>query len=119
MIEPAYKLDQTSRAEVMRALPDVCTHRGWVLLAAHIRTNHVHIVVDAEDRPESVMNAFKTYASRRLNAIYPDERNRRRWARHGSTRWLWTREDVSAAVRYVVEDQGEPMEMFRGDVGPW
>src|SRR5258707_11092904 len=25
---------------------------------------------------------------------------RKRWARHGSTRWLWKPENVSAAIRY-------------------
>jgi hypothetical protein len=35
-----------------------------------------------------------------------------RWARHGSTRWLWKDEDVRQALRYVIEEQGEPMALF-------
>jgi hypothetical protein len=34
------------------------------------------------------MNDMKSYASRRLNQLGLDEPARRRWARHGSTRWL-------------------------------
>jgi hypothetical protein len=30
----------------------------------------------------------------------------------GSTRYLWRQQQVSAAIRYVVDDQGEPMEVF-------
>ena len=43
----------------------VCVRRGWSLLAAHVRSNHVHTVVEAEVPPERVMGDFKTYASRR------------------------------------------------------
>src|SRR6185295_3854942 len=29
--------------------------------------------------------------------------NRKRWARHRSTRWLWKDEDVRNALRYVID----------------
>ena len=41
---------------------------------------------------------------------------RKRWVRHGSTRWLWKRENVSAAIRYVVDEQGDPMAVFEAIV---
>jgi REP element-mobilizing transposase RayT len=113
MKQPAYKLDKTSRVEVMKGIEEVCSHRGWTLLAAHVRSNHLHVVVEAEAQPEAVMNALKAYASRRLNRRNPNQRDQKRWARHGSTRWLWTRDDVCAAINYVIEEQGgEPMEVF-------
>ena len=118
MIQRVYELDHNGRAEVMKALEEVCLNRSWRLLAAHIRTKHLHLVVDAEERPERVMTALKAYASRRLNRIEAEGRNRRRWARHGSTRWLWTREAVSAAIRYVLEEQGAPMEVFQASTAP-
>jgi hypothetical protein len=58
------------------------------------------------------MNDFKTYASRELNRLGRDGADRKRWARHGSTRWLWKDRDVQEAIRYVIEAQGEPMELF-------
>ena len=67
---------------------------------------------EAEGRPERVMDDLKSYASRCLNRTGLDEPDRKRWARHGSTRWLWTREQVAAAIRYVVDKQGEPMAVF-------
>ncbi len=107
-----YLLDQGSRATVLEALRDVCLHRGWGLLAAHVRTNHVHAIVETNVRPEKVMNDFKSYASRSLNLSGFGESHRKRWARHGSTRWLWKDEDVRKAIRYVVDEQGEPMAVF-------
>jgi ribosomal protein L4 len=73
---------------------------------------HVHVVVDAEEEPEKVMNAFKVWASRRLNEMEGTSSDKRRWARHGSTRWLWKEESVRAAVKYVIEEQGERMEVY-------
>jgi len=115
MRQAPHLLDQDSRSAVLQALREVCVHRGWGLLAAHVRTNHVHVVVETEVAPEKIMNDFKTYASRSLNSIGRDGLDRKRWARHGSTRWLWKEQDVLEAIRYVVEGQGEPMAVYVAD----
>lgn len=112
MVQPPYSLDEAGRDAVLEAMQEVCLRRDWSLLIAHVRANHVHAVVNAEASPERVMNDFKAYASRRLNRLGVDEPNRKRWARHGSTRWLWKPEHVSAAVQYVVSEQGEPMSVY-------
>ncbi len=111
MDQSPFFLDRDRRAAVLDALREVCLHHGWNLCAAHVRTNHVHAVVEAEVRPEKVMHAFKAYASRNLNRLGIDGLDRKRWARHGSTRWLWKDEDVQKAILYVVSGQGEPMEV--------
>ena len=56
MDQPPYYLDQTRRDAVLKVIQEVCGHRGWGLLAAHVRSNHVHAVVEAEIPPERVMN---------------------------------------------------------------
>ena len=112
MDQSPYHLDQIGCDAVLQAIQEVCAHRSWSLLAAHVRTNHVHTVVDAEVPPERVMSDFKAYASRHLNRMRLDEPNRKRWARHGSTRWLWKLQHVSAAMRYVVAGQGDAMSVF-------
>ena len=61
------------------------------------------------------MNDFKAYASRALNRLEAEPGSRRRWARHGSTRWLWKDQDVREAIRYVIEEQGKPMAVFLAD----
>jgi hypothetical protein len=77
----------------------------------------VHVVIDADQRAEQVMNALKAYASRALNQNGFERPDRRRWARHGSTRYLWTRDAVSAAVHCVVCEQGDPMTVFEMAAG--
>jgi REP element-mobilizing transposase RayT len=93
-----------------------------MLLAAHVRPSHVHVVVEADRTPELVMNALKAYASRALNESGMDQQDRRRWARHGSTLYLWTPTEIATAVHYVLRKQGEPMQTLpltgvRGSVG--
>jgi REP element-mobilizing transposase RayT len=112
MDQEPYSLDRQRRAAVLSALREVCQHRSWNLLAAHVRTNHVHVVVEGDVRPEMIMNTFKKYASRGLNNLGIDEPDRKRRARHGSTRWLFKDENVQEAIRYVVSGQGEPMEVY-------
>ncbi len=116
MDQTPYSLDQESRTFVLEAVKEVCLHYTWGLLAAHVRTNHAHVIVEADVRPERVMNVLKSYASRALNRLGKGESDRKRWARHGSTRWLWKDADVREAIRYVVEEQGDPMAVFVADV---
>ena len=116
MDQAPYSLDRVRRTAVLAALREVCLHRGWSLWAAHVRSNHVHVVVEAACGPEKVMNAFKSHASRHLNRLGIDRPERKRWARHGSTRWLWKDEDVQESIRYVISGQGEPMEVYLGEL---
>lgn len=112
MIQAPYVLDHAGREAVLAAIRKHCSHRNWKLLAAHVRSNHVHVIVDADSQPERVMNEFKSYASRELNHLTNGGAERKRWARHGSTRWLWKDQDVREALRYVIDEQGEPMALF-------
>jgi REP element-mobilizing transposase RayT len=116
MDQPQYSLDRKSREAVLASVLERCSQHHWNLLAAHVRTNHVHIVVEAGVRPERIMNDLKSYASRCLNQMGLDEPARKRWARHGSTRWLWEPGNLSAAIRYVVDEQGERMAVFEASL---
>ena len=110
MADPAFVLDAEARGLVLVSIRETCAWRGWGLLAAHVRTEHVHVVVEAEVAAEAVVRDLKAYASRRLNAQGPVRE--RRWTRRASTVPLASGEAVRAAVRYVVERQGEAMAVF-------
>ncbi len=112
MDQAPYEMDAIRREAVLAAEVERCSDCHWKLLAAHVRTTHVHIVIEADARPERIMNDLKSYASRCLNRLGLDQPERKRWARHGSTRWLWKPQSVLAAIRYVVDGQGEPMAVF-------
>jgi len=112
MKQKTYEMDATRRRAVLEALKETCSYRNWLLLAAHIRPKHVHVVVQAATEPGKILNDLKVYASRKLNQMAIDSPNRKRWARHGSTRYLWKQGDMESAVHYVVYEQGEPMEVY-------
>jgi REP element-mobilizing transposase RayT len=109
MTHPPFILEVGQREIVLRAIQEVCSYRTWRLWAAHVRSDHVHVVAGGQHPAERIMNDFKAYASRALNRRAPGEAGGPRWARHGSTVYLWTPTDVSAAVDYVIRQQGEPM----------
>ena len=109
MKQPPFSLDEPRRKVVLKTIKEVCEYRGWDLIAAHVRSTHVHVVVDAKEKPEKVMKDFKSYSSRRLTEAGFDDKDRKRWARHGSTTYKWTPDDLYTAVDYVVRGQGDPL----------
>lgn len=112
MRQPPYVLDTARRSLVLEAVSDACRWRNWLLAAVHVRTNHVHVVVDAPVPPENVLTVFKTRASRLLTESGFDTPDRQRWSRHGSTRYLWDRDQVTRAIAYTIEQQGAPMAIY-------
>jgi REP element-mobilizing transposase RayT len=97
--------NEEHRQVVDQTIREVCDHKQWELLAINVRTNHVHTVVTAEDKPEIVMNYFKRYASRRLHEQHMFAKETTLWTRHGSTRYLNDQKSIDAAVQYVLEGQ--------------
>ena len=67
--------------------------------------------VGASCKPEHVMDSFKAYATRKLREADLLCQGVKLWARHGSTPYLWTEEEVQRAIDYVVNGQGD--EPFR------
>lgn len=59
---------------------------GWTILALNVRTSHVHVVVK---RP----------------GVVPE-----RVTEHGSTRWIFDPNDVTDAVRHVLDEQGADLD---------
>jgi REP element-mobilizing transposase RayT len=109
---PAVTLDAAQRAAVEEAVREVCIYRGFDLQAVNVRTNHVHVVVAAGVRPEVVLNALKSYATRRLRELRLLSAMLKPWARHGSTRYLWRSRHVERAIDYVLNGQGEELPDF-------
>lgn len=104
MTHPAMVLSTEQRAAVDLALLDVARHRGWTILAAAVRTNHVHIVCEGDAGVERMMGDFKRWSTKRLREsglVAPDQPI---WAVHGSTRYVWTEVQLRRALSYVVND---------------
>ena len=76
----------------------------------NVRSNHVHVVVTANCKPEKARNAFKANATRKLREGGCWKSEKSPWAFRGSGRYLWTEEDLVKAIAYVENDQGEPLD---------
>jgi len=99
------------RQAVLRAIIGVCEVRKWFAHAVHVRGNHVHIVVSADDEPDRIMRDFKSYATRAIKQRSDgNSKIKKFWTRHGSTKYLWTKESLVSAIGYVKNEQGRTME---------
>jgi REP element-mobilizing transposase RayT len=101
--------DARRRKAIEAGIRATCAHRGWQVLALNVRTNHVHVVVDAAQPPERVMNILKSWATREMVTAGAIPRGIKAWSRHGSTIYLWTEEQVGRACDYVEHGQGEAL----------
>ena len=108
LVHPPVTLGDLEGGLVRKTIGEVCQHRGWELLVADVRTNHLHAVLRAPCPPSQVMNAFKSWSTRRIVEAGHRPSHGRLWVRHGSTRSLWHPAAVDAACRYVAEEQGLP-----------
>ena len=104
---PPMRFTSEIRNAIEESFAETCTFRGWLLLAIHCRTNHVHCVLSTPEVATSeVLHRLKSRATRALRAAGLVEPDQSVWSRHGSTRILWTDDDVAAAIDYTLNHQG-------------
>ncbi len=122
---PPIKLNAFCRNIVLRAVLEICEFRGWLAHSVHVRSNHVHIVVTGREKPEKMMRDFKIYATRAIKKRSDKIFAERYWTRHGSTKYIWTKEKLRSSIEYVKNEQGnimafgttEPQALARGNRG--
>jgi len=107
-----FLFNSTIRRSIEAAIREVCKMRIYSLYAINVRSNHAHMVASASAEPEFMMNSFKSYATRRLRSENIIDEKAKVWARHGSTRYLWTEQHIDSAVEYVVNGQGDELPTF-------
>lgn len=106
---PIIILSNRERWIVDGAIRAQCERRGWWIGACNVRTNHLHCVVaQAGIRPEVVVKTLKSWSTRALRDHDPRRFAGRVWARQASTRYLWSRDEIERAMRYVLEAQDNP-----------
>src|SRR5262245_55453429 len=106
MKQSPYTMSAAERDIVCKAIVELSREKGWMLSAVHVRNNHVHAVVTAERDPGRIMSDMKARASRNLNKAGFGDPNRRRWTRHGSTKHLFLRDEVTDKIDYTLNRQG-------------
>jgi REP element-mobilizing transposase RayT len=88
------KLRSVQRTVVEEAIRETCKIRNWKVWATNVRTNHVHTVVSARCKPETILTSFKANATRKLREAGYWRSSRSPWVEHGSRKYLWTESDV-------------------------
>ena len=113
--DKAFILNYEQRRIVLNAILHICQHFDWHVFAAHVLSNHVHIIVKADCNPEHVMTQIKACATRSLKKHHAAEERHKNWSRHGSTKYIYKREDFNWIMRYVIDEQGSKVIFFHDD----
>jgi REP element-mobilizing transposase RayT len=95
------------RRTVESAIKELCQRRGYGLLAANVRTNHAHVVVSAQMKPERIADALKANATKMLREELLISSDTKVWSRGRSRRYLWKPRHVSGAIDYVLYCQSD------------
>ena len=107
-----FVMNISQRLAVHREIEDVCRRRSYLLRALNVRTNHLHSVVSAEVRPEVIINAFKSNATRAMREQKLIGREAKVWSLGKSRRYLWKPRSVALAIDYTLNQQGENLIEF-------
>lgn len=114
MVSGAVVLSAAMRSVVVEVIHAHAVVRGWRVWAAAARTNHVHVVVScSETEPETVIGQYKAWGTRRLRERGLAGAKARVWTPKGSTRYLFTPDDIGGAAVYVAEFQDRPERFVR------
>ncbi len=105
-------LNSDAQQIVLQAIIDICKDNHWNLHAAHVRTNHIHMVAEGRHKPEIIMTRIKSKATKYLKKSHLKIQRKDYWARHGSTKYLYDFENYYRAMRYTIERQGKPLALY-------
>ena len=104
MTEDACVLTPQQRAVVEAQLIETCAYRGWILHAKNCRSNHMHIVVGAQNTtPRRLRSVLKAWCTRRLKEV--DLTRDNWWTERGSIRWVFDEPSLEKVIQYVNEAQ--------------
>jgi len=99
------RLSLLEREIVEAQVAETCAHRGWLLHAVNCRSNHMHLVIGAnQTSPKKIRNDIKAWCTRRLRERSNPKR-KNWWAERGSQQFLFDEASLAQAVQYVIEAQ--------------
>ncbi len=102
------KLNTSQRKIVLDSILEVCSARRYTLFAVHVRSNHVHILVDT-DKIE-VIPDFKRWATRRLRSNGYELQ--KVWTRGGSKKYIFKEHLLREKADYIINRQGKMMAYY-------
>jgi REP element-mobilizing transposase RayT len=105
MTESPVLLNETQRDKVESVCREHAQIRGWVLHAVSARSNHVHLAVTADKKPETVRDQFKANATRVLRQAPDAITNDKVWTRGGDCEIVDGEDNLERVVEYIMEAQ--------------
>jgi Transposase IS200 like. len=100
-------LDDPERGTVRESIEELCNRKAYPLHAVNVRSNHSHVVLTAQRKPERIIVELKANATKFLRGAGLAGPTERVWSRGQSRRYLWKPRNVHAAVNYVLYAQGD------------
>ena len=70
--ETAFLLDEKMRETVLQSMMKTTRYLCWKMFAIHVRTNHVHLVLQSNASKEETMGKLKQYATKDLKKYHPE-----------------------------------------------
>ena len=111
--ESEFILSSEMRKIILASFQKTTVHFNWRLIAAHVRSNHAHLVIQSNIDKEKTMTKLKAYATQALKAEFPALCKRQKfWSTHGSTKLIWSEEQVFPVMHYIIAEQGDPMALY-------
>jgi REP element-mobilizing transposase RayT len=115
MKEELVLLDAEQCRIVTETIRTHCQTRNWTICALAVRTNHVHVILQADREGSVIRDQLKAWCSRKLSdhadlqAIQSKTGGRRRWFTEGAyLRRIETEDYLEAAVAYVQAQANTP-----------
>ncbi|WP_407674122.1 transposase [Paludibaculum fermentans] len=112
-----YVLERPHRKLILETICNACKTWNWALLAAHIRSTHLHVILDTSATPERSMGELKRACTNALKEANLATWGDRIWADYGHIRPLGSPYAINKAINYVLNGQGAPMEIHHGESG--
>jgi len=105
---PPVRVVRGQAEALVRQFRETAGHRGWLLFAAAVMEDHVHLVVGVcgDPLPRKILGDFKAYGSRSLTRGWDTPPGGTWWTYGGSKRKLPDARAVRAAIQYVRDQPG-------------
>lgn len=112
LVNTPFLMAESHRRIALDSITECVREKEWILHAAHVRSNHVHVVVTGNEDPDRNMVALKARISRDLRRA--GVIRERYWTRNGSVRYLFEEHILIDRIDYVIKRQGTPMSWSNG-----
>lgn len=103
-------LNSSHRKIVLDTIIEHCQIKQWHLYVAHIRSNHVHIVIKSNKSIDHVSKELKAWPTRNLRK--EGMTNPKIWTTGSSKKYIFTRQKLLEKIHYVAYEQGKMMECY-------